>query len=162
SIDNVRSAFGDTWGQNSGRPVNYYDLSLDKSISDADRTHVFKFAVQYEVPFGRGHRFGGNAHAAIESVFGGWTVHYIGNYESGVPLGLTGSGTPNSNFATSHGFELNPTDKPLTVDWNSDRIDMTKISQPNPAHKYFDTSVFVNPITVGRYQRGNTSYKLSQ
>jgi len=162
SIDNVRSAFGDTWGANSGRPFNYYDLSLDKSISDADRTHVFKLAVQYEVPFGRNHRFGGRAPAFIDSALGGWTLNYIGNYESGVPLGITGSGTPNSNFAATRGLEVNPDGKALTVGWDSDRIDMTRISQPNPANKYFDTSLFVNPITIDRYQRGNLSYKLSQ
>ncbi|HYR41383.1 MAG TPA: TonB-dependent receptor [Terriglobia bacterium] len=162
SIDNVRSAFGDTWGANSGRPVNYYNLSLDKSISDADRTHVFKIAVQYDLPFGRGHRFGANAPAAIHSVLGGWTLHYIGNYESGVPLGITGSDTPNSNLATSHGFEWNPNGQPLNVVWNSNHIDMTSINQSSPPNKYFDTSVFVDPVTVGRYQRGNTSYRLSQ
>ena len=162
SIDNVRSAFGDTWGANWGRPVNYYDLSLDKSISDADRTHVFKVAVQYEIPFGRGHRFGASTSAAVDSVLGGWTLQYIGNYESGLPLGIFGSGTPNSNFATSRGFELNPNGQPLAVVWNSDHIDMTKINQANAANKYFDTSVFVDPITIGRYQRGNTPYKVSQ
>jgi len=162
SIDNVRSAFGDSWGANSGRPVNYYDLSLDKSISDADRTHIFKVAVQYEVPFGRGHRFGANAPAVIDSALGGWAVQYIGNYQSGFPLGISGSGTPNSNFAASHGFELNPDGKPLNVVWNSGHIDMTRINQPNSANKYFDTSVFVDPITIGRYQRGNTAYRLSQ
>jgi hypothetical protein len=162
SIDNVRSAFGDTWGANSGRPVNYYNLSLDKSISDADRTHIFKVAVQYEIPFGRGHRFAAGTSPAVDSVLGGWTLQYIGNYESGFPLGISGSDTPNSNFATSHGFELNPNGQPLTVVWNSNHIDMSRISQANSANKYFDTSVFVDPITIGRYQRGNTSYKLSQ
>jgi hypothetical protein len=162
SIDNVRSAFGDTWGGNSGRPFNYYDLSRDKSISDADRTNVFKVAVQYEVPFGKGHRFGANGPAPMEWALGGWTIQYIGNCESGLPLGITGSATPNSNFATTRGYELNPNALPLSVVWNPDSLDMTRISQANPANKYFDTSMFVNPITIDRYQRGNTSYKLSQ
>jgi len=38
---------------------------------------------------------------------------------------------------------------------------MDKISQANSANKYFDTSVFVDPITIGRYQRGNTSYSFA-
>jgi len=118
--------------------------------------------MQYDLPFGRGHRFGATAPAAIHSVFGGWTLHYIGNYESGVPLGITGSDTPNSNFATNHGFEWNPNGQPLNVVWNSNHIDMTRINQPTPSNKYFDTSVFVDPVTTGRYQRGNTSYRLSQ
>src|SRR5262249_34998946 len=52
--------------------------------------------------------------------------------------------------------------KPLTVVWNSNRVDMTQINQPNPANAYFDRSVFVDPITIGRYQRGNTAFALSQ
>ena len=162
SLDNVRSAFGDTWGQNSGRPANYYALSLDKSISDADRTHTFKIAAQYELPVGRGRRFGQNTPAAMDMILGGWTVQYLGNYVSGLPLGITGSATPNSNFATNHGFETNPDGQPLSLDWNSAKIDMTRISQPNSANKYINTSVFVNPLTIDRYERGNTSYKLSQ
>lgn len=39
---------------------------------------------------------------------------------------------------------------------------MSRISQPNSANRYVNTPLFVNPTTLGRYQRGNTSYKLSQ
>ncbi len=162
SIDNVRSAFGDTWGANSGRPANYYNLALDKSISDADRTHTFKVAAQYDLPFGRGRRFGSTARRAVDSAFSGWTIQYIGNYNSGWPLGIGGSGTPNSNFATNSGFAINPNGRPLIAGWNSDRIDMSRINQPSAANKFINTSVFVDPIAIGRYQRGNTSYKLSQ
>jgi hypothetical protein len=162
SLDNVRSAFGDTWGANSGRPANYYNLSLDKSISDADRSHTFKLAVQYELPYGRGRRHGSNTHSAIDLALGGWTLQYVGNYTSGWPLGITGSGTPNSNFAASPGLAINPNGKSLTAGWNADQIDMSRINQPDPANKYINTSVFVDPIAIGRYQRGNTSYKLSQ
>jgi len=162
TIDNVRSAFGDTWGANSGRPVNYYNLSLDKSISDADRSHTFKIGAQYELPFGQGRRFGTNAHSAMTFLLGGWTVQYIGNYNSGWPLGIAGSGTPNSNFATNPAIAINPNGQPLSVGWSADQIDMSRISQPSTAHQYINTSLFVDPIAIGRYQRGNTSYKLSQ
>jgi hypothetical protein len=39
---------------------------------------------------------------------------------------------------------------------------MSRISQPSAANKYINTSVFVDPISIGRYQRGNTSYLMSQ
>ncbi|WP_321475558.1 TonB-dependent receptor [uncultured Paludibaculum sp.] len=161
AIDNVRSAFGDTWGANGGRPLDYYNQGLDKSISDADRTHTFKTAVQYELPFGRGRRFAAGASKWLDCAVGGWTVFYIGTYNSGAALGVTGSGTPNSNFATNRGSVMNPDGAPLDAGWNSDQIDMSRISQPNAANRYVNTSLFVNPSTLGRYQRGNTSYKLS-
>jgi hypothetical protein len=162
SIDNVRSAFGDTWGMNSGRPADYYNQALDKSISDADRTHSVKIAVQYDLPFGRGRRFGSRARSALDFAIGGWTIQYIGNYNSGPALGIGGSGAPNSNFATNRGFAVNPNGEPLTAGWDSNQIDLSRINQPNAAHHYVNTAVFVDPIAVGRYQRGNTSYRLSQ
>ncbi|QOY85563.1 TonB-dependent receptor [Paludibaculum fermentans] len=162
SIDNVRSAFGDTWGANSGRPLDYYNQRLDKSVSDADRSHVFKTAVQYELPFGRGRRFGKTLPAALDLLAGGWTLHYIGTYNSGWALGVSGSGTPNSNFATNRGYALNPGGLPLATGWDAGQLDMSRISQPNSANRYVNTPLFVNPTTLGRYQRGNTSYKLSQ
>jgi hypothetical protein len=162
AIDNVRSAFGDTWGANSGRPANYYDTSLDKSISDSDRTHVFKIGAQYNLPLGPGRRFASNAHPAINFLFGGWTVQYIGNYSSGTPLGIEGSPTPNSNFAVNRGLLVNPDNLPLSTEWNSDNIDMNRISQPNPTNRYINTSVFRDPASVDRYLRGNSSYRLSR
>jgi len=154
SIDNVRSAFGDTWGANGGRPADYYNQGLDKSISDADRTHTFKFAVQAEIPYGKGRRYG--------AVLGGWTVQYIGNYNSGWALGITGSGTPNSNFAVNRGLVTNPNGLPLSTGWSPDRIDMSRINQPNAANGYVNTAVFADPVSVNRYLRGNTSYRQSQ
>ena len=100
AISNVHSAFGDTYGANAALSANYYNLAEAKSISDADRTHAFKIAVQYELPFGKGRRFGSNSNAAVNAALGGWTIQYIGNYTSGWPLGITGSATPNSNFSS--------------------------------------------------------------
>jgi hypothetical protein len=162
SIDNARSAFGDTWGMNSGRPLNYYDLTLDKSVSDADRTHVFKLAMQYELPFGRGRRFGSQMNRAVDFALGGWSIQYIGNYRSGWPLGIDGTGLGSGNFATNRAIAVNPEGKPLQVDWSSSQIDVSSINQPNPAHKYIDTELFIDPATIDRYQLGNTSYRLSQ
>jgi hypothetical protein len=162
SISNVHSAFGDTYGANAGLSPDYYNLSLAKSISDADRTHVFKIGAQYEVPFGKGRRLGSNSNTAVNLALGGWTIQYVGNYISGWPLGITGSDTPNSNFATNPGYAINTAGEPLTVGWDSSKIDMSRINQSSAANKYINTSVFADPISIGRYQRGNTSYRLSQ
>ena len=74
SIDNVHSAFGDTYGANAGRSADYYNLALAKSISDADRTHAFKIGAQYELPFGKGRRFGLSSNTAANLALGGWTI----------------------------------------------------------------------------------------
>jgi hypothetical protein len=159
SITNVRSAFGDTWGANSGRPADYYNQALDKSISDADRTHNFKIGVQYLLPFAaipglRDHRW-------VAASASGWTVQFIGNYSSGLPLGINGSGTPNSNFATNRGFAFDATGKSVTTGWDPDTIDMSRINQRNPDNRYINTALFADPASLDRYARGNTPYRLS-
>jgi hypothetical protein len=159
SIDNLNSAFGDTWGMNSGRPMDYYNLALDKSVSAYDRTHWFKLGASYELPFGRGRKFGSDMHRAVDFIAGGWTLQYIGNYSSGEPMGFSGTSTPNSNFQTQRAMLVNPEGKPLSLDWSSENFDMSKISTAGTAaHKYFDTSLLRNPA---RYERGNTAYRYS-
>jgi hypothetical protein len=152
SIDNVRSAFGDTWGQNGGRPMDYYNLRTAMSVSDADRTHAIKVGAQYDLPFGRGRRFGGDVHRAVDFALGGWTIQYIGNYNSGWPMGIDGAGTASGNFATNTAIGVNPKGEPLMVG-----VKGTPYQQ-----QYINTSLFINPIGQYRYTRGNLSYRLSQ
>ncbi|MDZ7637800.1 MAG: hypothetical protein U5J83_06060 [Bryobacterales bacterium] len=160
TMDNLNSAFGDTWGQNGGRPMDYYNLSLDKSVSDSDRTHAIKIGSTYELPFGKGRPWGADMNRAADFAVGGWTLQYIGNFTSGQPLGFGGTGTAAGNFATQRAVLVNPDGKPLSIDWDSSNFDMSKISTPGTtAHKFFDTSLIRNP---GRFERGNSAYRYGQ
>ncbi|HWR50911.1 MAG TPA: TonB-dependent receptor [Bryobacteraceae bacterium] len=152
SIDNVRSAFGDTWGGNSGRPMDYYNLKTAKSVSDADRTHAIKIGAQYDLPFGRGRRFGNDVNRAVDIVLGGWTIQYIGNYNSGWAMGIGGAGTAAGNFATNTAIGVNPNGEPL----------MTGVTGTPYQQQYINTALFINPIGANRFTRGNLSYRLSQ
>jgi hypothetical protein len=77
-------------GDNSGRPLDYYNLKLEKSVSANDVPHMFKAFVDYQLPFGKGKAFlsGGRLNNAV---FGGWSVSTVLNYFSGTPLGFGGS-----------------------------------------------------------------------
>ena len=160
TIDNLNSAFGDTWGQNNGRPLNYYNLSLDKSVSDSDRTHVIKTAVTYDLPLGRGRTFGTDMHRALNFAIGGWTLQYIGSYSSGEPMGFGGTGVSTGNFATQRASLVSANGGDFALDWDRSNFDMSSISTPGTAaHKYFNTSLLRNP---GRFELGNTAYRYSQ
>src|SRR5260370_8874468 len=76
---------------NSGRPLDYYNLKLEKSVSANDVPHMFKAFADYQLPFGKGKAFlsGGRLSNAV---FGGWSVSTVLNYFSGTPLGFGGSG----------------------------------------------------------------------
>lgn len=158
SLDNVESAF--QTGSNYGRPVDYYNLSLEKSISSFDQTHVVKIGAGFELPFGKGARFGSGLRPWQDALLGGWAIRYIGNYKSSFPLGFSGTATPNANFATNRALIVNPNGEPLAVPFDSSRFDMARISTPGAsANLYVNTSIIQDPPP---YVRGNASYRLSQ
>ncbi len=51
--------------------------------SPGDLTHAFKGNVVYDLPFGRGRRFGGNANAVVERIIGGWQLGVSTRIQSG-------------------------------------------------------------------------------
>jgi hypothetical protein len=163
NLGNISSAFGDTWGQNSGRPMDYYNLSLEKSVLEFDQTHIVKIGGSYDLPFGRGRRFGGGWSVPLNFAIGGWTLQYIGNYASGTPVGFGATGTPNMNFATNRAFIINPDGKSmLNSNWSASAFDMTDISNARAGKQYINTSMVINPATIDRYARGTAPRLVSQ
>lgn len=78
TMSNVESSLVN---DNDTRPVDYYNLKLEKQIAQTDRPHAFKAYASYDLPFARFHR----------KILGGWNVAAILNYFSGTPLEFTGS-----------------------------------------------------------------------
>ena len=48
-----------------------------------DITHVFKLSALYDLPFGQGRRFGGNANGFVNGLIGDWSVSVVGRIQSG-------------------------------------------------------------------------------
>ncbi len=71
--------------------TNFFDRGLDKSIGAFDVTHDFKFAGEYELPFGKGKKFLTKGPASW--VVGNWRFASINVYDSGTPLAITTSET---------------------------------------------------------------------
>jgi hypothetical protein len=66
--------------------ANFFDRGLEKSIGAYDVTHDFKFAGEYQLPFGRGQRYLSKGPAAW--LLGNWRVASINVYDSGQPVGV--------------------------------------------------------------------------
>lgn len=163
NLGNLSSAFGDTWGQNGGRPMDYYNLSLEKSVLEYDQKHIVKIGGSYDTPYGRGRKYGGGLPLWLDFVAGGWTLQYIGNYSSGLPVGFGATSTPNSNFATNRPFIINPSGKSMNnPNFDRSAFDMTDLSVARPGKTFFDTSMVVDPTTVNRYARGNAARMMDQ
>jgi hypothetical protein len=63
--------------------------NLEYAIADTDTTHVFNLNMIYELPFGRGKRFGGGANGVVDRIVGGWQVTSIIRWDSGAPFSFT-------------------------------------------------------------------------
>ena len=46
-------------------------------------THAFKTNWVWELPFGRGRRFGSNVNGVIDRIIGGWQIHGVAQFQSG-------------------------------------------------------------------------------
>jgi len=72
--------------QNSiGTAASSFDLMVDYGPSFFDRRHVFNANWYYDLPFGRGRRFGVES-GALDKLFGGWYIAGIFQANSGLPL----------------------------------------------------------------------------
>jgi len=67
----------------------WFDLGLNRSVADYDRTHVFTVGHVWELPFGKGRRYLAGAGRAVDYTLGGWQFSGITRYESGWPFSPT-------------------------------------------------------------------------
>lgn len=86
-------------------PFDNHRPRLNWAPSDFDHTRVWRGNWVYELPFGKGKKWGSNWNRAIDEVIGGWEIAGNAIYESGRPItlyaGSTVAGsTPGSTFSS--------------------------------------------------------------
>ncbi|HEY0080262.1 MAG TPA: carboxypeptidase-like regulatory domain-containing protein [Pyrinomonadaceae bacterium] len=118
AIDNTSGAFaglGNTGGNNFGFS-NPLRPELDRGNSDFDIRHRFTFAGIWDLPFGRGRRYGTNWSDAAEFFFGGLQLNTNIQIQSGPPwtpragdtrVDLIGDPTP-TEAQRARGLQVNP------------------------------------------------------
>ena len=76
-----------TFSHADGYDSNYYAISHPIAYGPVDfnRNHVFVFSTVYELPFGRGKKYMGNASRALDYAVGGWQLANTTNWSSGLP-----------------------------------------------------------------------------
>ena len=65
-----------------------FEQKRNKSYSDTDIPHVFTTSLTYQLPFGKGKRFGGGVNSFTNYLIGGWDINTIVRFNSGLPLGF--------------------------------------------------------------------------
>jgi hypothetical protein len=118
---------------------NNLNYKADYGPASFDRRHQLSISNVWQLPFGRGQRFGANLNRVTDLVAGGWEFSGITTVTSGTPF------TPNVSNAPL-----------LNADFNSVRPD--KIGDPNVANRnrteWFNPASFTAP--QGLYRDGNT------
>ena len=87
------SGYYGTWGDTQAAPASPYFQNLYNPRADwapcyFDSKHVISAYATYEIPFGRGKKFGGNASGVVNAVAGGWSVNPLVSWHTGFPLAL--------------------------------------------------------------------------
>lgn len=71
---------------------NPWDHHAERSLSQFDISQVFQFSYVYEIPIGRGRRFGRNMNPVLNAFIGGWQTNGIWRFDTGQPIIVTLNG----------------------------------------------------------------------
>ena len=71
--------------------LNTYSAIPQRSLTTFDRPHVVKVSTHYELPFGKGRKFGPRAGRLLNTVIGGWDLNGFYTASSGEPVDLPGN-----------------------------------------------------------------------
>jgi hypothetical protein len=66
--------------------LNQDNIKPTEVISDSDYPHRFAASGIYELPFGRGQKFLGDANGVVSRIVGGWQVQGVYIFQSGAPI----------------------------------------------------------------------------
>jgi trimeric autotransporter adhesin len=126
-----------------------YNLDQAKSYLPFDLPNVFNFVNTYDLPFGVGKHFLGNAGRLLNAVVGNWTIADTHQYCSGALIGLTCTNTLNNGvlFADARMCDQNS----AAVLTGQDR---TSLDPNNPNSVYFNAAAFSVP---GQFSFGTSS-----
>ena len=94
--------------------LNESDTNYERRIGEGDIPHRVVVSGIWELPFGRGRRFGTDSNGFVDAFIGGWQFQGIYQYQSGRPIDLTSrnvyfNGDPSSLRATITGNTVDGT-----------------------------------------------------
>jgi len=146
SIDDASVSTSTEWLGGFGALRDPNNLKLERSLSEWDIPQVFQFGYLWQLPFGKGKKWGGTWNSVVNGVLGGWQTNGIWRFDNGQPihLGLSGGTAP----------------------WGYSALDpnQTGILTVNPKSKWFEPNgggYFANAVSVlsmpALYTIGNAS-----
>jgi len=89
-LDNVEGNQSWSYNGNSG-PANNYNLAAEKSVDGSDIPQSLVASYVYQLPVGRGRRFGSGMNRTANAILGGWEISGIATFKSGIPISISGN-----------------------------------------------------------------------
>ena len=128
-------------GPASSTYANQYNPNGEYSLSAYDVSRQFTASFNYELPFGRGHRYLNHFSGAANTLFSGFQFNGIVNYNSGTPVVLNGLNSDPTGL-------LGGSQRPNQI------LKSARIANPTNA-EWFNTAAFALPaqFTIGNAPR---------
>ena len=85
-----------TWSKAFDYQATYYpvDATYARGLQDFNRAKAFFLTATYQLPFGKGKKFGANWSRPLDLIAGGWQTNYVWQWYSGLPVTNGASGGP--------------------------------------------------------------------
>ena len=88
-------------GTNFDFPYDSKNLRLNRARSDFDVSQVFRGYAIYDLPIGRGRRFGSSLHPVFDQIAGGWQLNTIIDISTGFPFTISSGSQTNGYYTAS-------------------------------------------------------------
>ncbi len=103
------NGFSDGLGSTIG--ATYYPLpnweTLDWALSQINLNHNFTASIIYDLPFGKGRKYGSSWHGPVDALLGGWEATIIEKATSGFPIFVVDSDNASGVNFENNGNSLN-------------------------------------------------------
>jgi len=133
---NFDSGYND--GLGTGVGAIYWPLpnttKADWALSQIQLNHQFTASVLYDLPFGKGKRFGGDWNGPLNAILGNWRINVIEKVTSGFPVFIIGSNNKSGVNFTDNGASVNRPNQTCAA----------KAGNPT-IFKWFNTQCFTDP-----------------
>ena len=97
-------------------PQNGNNLKAERGLSEFDVKHRFVASYIYELPFGKGRRWGSNWNGVTDALLGGWQMSGINTFQSGLGLTATLAGSTVLNIGGERRARPNVVGNPVLPD----------------------------------------------
>ena len=85
---------------------NVYNLAAEKSVDATDTPHSFVLSYVYELPVGKGRKFGSGMNGVVNTIVGGWQTSGTLTLKEGFPLTITSSGNGLNYFGAGQHVDV--------------------------------------------------------